>query len=70
MQAGAVRLAFGLAISAALGTLVGGVLYVVPRLTWLAWVVGQIVALGHASTYFDVITRHLEWQAQQPRETP
>jgi hypothetical protein len=51
-------LAFGFMISAALGLLIGGVLYLalahfLPRLTWLAWAVGLLVTLGGASSYFD-----------------
>jgi hypothetical protein len=54
-------LAFGFTISAALGPLIGGVLYLalayfLPsltwRATWLAWAVGLLVALGGASSYF------------------
>jgi hypothetical protein len=56
------RLAFGFTISAALGLLIGGVLYLalayfLPsltwRATWIAWAVGLLVALGGASSYFD-----------------
>jgi hypothetical protein len=47
------RLAFGLAISAALGIVVGGGVYWLFGSTRAAWIVGGLLALGGASKYVE-----------------